>query len=140
VSTPCLTCGFTLWSPIEPTPTFAVSELSLYSDARFTGRCILRLNQHAEQLDELEPELAAAFMQDIQTAGKAIREVTGAERVNLSILGNTVPHLHAHLIPRYPALEEKPGKSPWDDPRPKTELTVDTRSMLLHLLRVALQS
>jgi len=30
-----------------------------------------------------------------------LKEVTGAFRINYEIHGNTVPHLHVHLIPRY---------------------------------------
>jgi len=32
---------------------------------------------------------------------KALHEVTGAIKLNYEIHGNTIPHLHMHLFPRY---------------------------------------
>jgi len=130
-SNACGVCGFELWNPISPTSALAVSELSLYDDARFAGRSILRLREHEESLDQLSPELASAFMADIQKVSRALRKVTGSERINVAILGNTVPHVHAHLIPRYAGDEQYPGKSPWDDPRPKATLQKDRRVELM---------
>lgn len=135
---PCATCGFELWNPITPTPRLAVSDLALYDDSRFPGRCILRLGEHSESLTDLAAKEASAFMLDVREAMQAIQLVTGAERVNVAVLGNTVSHVHAHLIPRFPANEEKPEKSPWDDPRPKTALPAALRFELIMALEEAL--
>lgn len=62
------------------------------------------------------------FMDDVTVVMKAIKHATGVERVNFAVLGNTVSHVHAHLIPRYPQAELLPHKSPWDDPRPRNSL------------------
>jgi len=113
---PCKVCGFELWEPIA---TSVHGKLGLYNDDRFPGRCILAFPQHFDSLDSLPMDSVLGFLRDIQIAMKAIRRATGAERVNVSILGNRDPHLHAHLIPRFPALEEFPDCSPWNDRRPK---------------------
>jgi diadenosine tetraphosphate (Ap4A) HIT family hydrolase len=113
-SAPCPQCGFELWKPIGA---FEFSDLGLYDDARFPGRCILSLRPHYEQFDELPEHLRSAFMNEVAIASKAIRLATGANRVNMSILGNAEAHVHAHLIPRYPMDEERPNQSPWSDPR-----------------------
>lgn len=137
---PCKTCGFDLWNPIAKTPALLVSDIALYDDARFPGRSILRLQQHEENLEQLETKLAFDFMKDIQTAIHALRVATGSERINVSILGNSVPHIHAHLIPRFAANEELPGKSPWDDPRVKTSLAEPQRIHLMSLIEALLQT
>lgn len=41
------------------------------------------------------------FMRDVQKAARALHKVTGAVKINYEIHGNTVPHLHMHLFPRY---------------------------------------
>lgn len=115
----CSHCGFELWRPIAE---LEVSDLGLYSDERFPGRCILKLREHREQLEDLPEDLLLAFHRDLRRATEAIRSVTGSQRVNFAVLGNTVPHLHGHLIPRIPENEPKPGSSPWDDPRPRVTL------------------
>ena len=40
-------------------------------------------------------------MRDVQRASKAAHEITGAVKMNYEIHGNTIPHLHLHLFPRY---------------------------------------
>jgi len=113
---PCSSCGFELWQPIALS---SHSKLGLYNDDRFPGRCILALREHRFSLDQLPMDTLMGFMRDIQIAMCAIRAATGAERVNISILGNREPHVHAHLIPRFPDREEFPDCSPWNDRRPK---------------------
>lgn len=100
-------------------PVLQVSTLGLYDDARFPGRSILRLNTHRDGLEQLSTALAAEFMGDIQKAITVLKTATGAERINVAILGNAVTHVHAHLIPRKPELEPLPHNSPWDDTREK---------------------
>lgn len=102
----CSSCGFALWLPIA---SLKASKLGLYSDSRFKGRAILKLNAHEEQLEGLSDELALAFLQDSKVAMTAIQNAVGAERVNFAVLGDTVAHVHAHLIPRFPAAESFPG-------------------------------
>jgi diadenosine tetraphosphate (Ap4A) HIT family hydrolase len=124
----CAVCGFTLWSPIA---SLTASHLSLYDDARFPGRSILMLDTHEENLEDVEEELLFNFMKDIQVASKALKQATGSERVNVAILGNTVAHVHAHLIPRFPDMEEFPHSSPWNDQREKTALDTNIKTTLI---------
>jgi len=79
-------------------------------DAPMKGYCFLLLKKHAVELYELSPEEAAAFMRDVQRASKAVHEVTRSVKLNYEIHGNTIPHLHLHLFPRYvgDAFENQP--------------------------------
>jgi hypothetical protein len=121
-------CGFMLWNPIA---TSEFSRLGLYDDARFPGRCILRLNTHYDSFEELPADVLMSFMADIQSSMSAIRLATGAARVNVAILGNRDPHVHAHLIPRFPDEEQFPDCSPWNDLRLKTNLPVNSRIAIM---------
>jgi len=115
----CSTCSFELWNPITELNHSAVG---LYDDERFIGRSLVVLNEHYELLEDLPPEKLLGFMTDIQETVNVIKKVTGSRRVNVAILGNREPHVHAHLIPRYPEGEIKPDSSPWDDPRKKSTM------------------
>ena len=132
----CETCGFELWLPIA---SLAVADLALYSDGRFPGRCILKLRAHSESLEDLSDELGLDFLRDVKLASVAIRRATGAARVNFAVLGNTVAHVHGHLIPRFPDSESKPGSSPWDDPRPRAKLDSAREDELIAAIRRELE-
>ena len=134
---PCHSCGFELYHPVAES---ATTGLGLYDDARFPGRCILMLQAHYTSLEQVPPAVMQAFGQDIQRAMWAIRVATGAARVNVAILGNRDPHVHAHLIPRWPNREAKPDCSPWDDPRPKAALPPEAIERLVRALGAVLRT
>lgn len=134
---PCEVCGFELWHPIAG---LRVADLSLYSDHRFPGRAILSLREHYDGLQELPDSLALDFHRDTRDSIGAILRATGASRVNFAVLGNSVAHVHGHLIPRYPAQEELPGSSPWDDPRPRGNLEYEKENSLIEHIREELNS
>lgn len=110
--TPCPACGFSLWRPLAR---LDVSDLGFYDDSRFPGRCLLKLRDHHEGLEDVDVGTARAFMADAQRAGRVIKEAVGAMRLNYAVLGNTIPHVHFHLIPRLPG-DPIPHRPPWEHP------------------------
>lgn len=87
-------------------PADAVAELEACylqagEDAPMRGYCFLMLKRHAVELYELTADEGAAFMRDVQRVSRAVHRLTGAVKLNYEIHGNTVPHLHLHLFPRY---------------------------------------
>ena len=117
---PCPTCSFSLFNPVAK---LSVSDWGIYDDSRFPGRSIVKLRDHQEDFSELNPSETAEFIADVQTAMGIIKNLTRADRVNVAILGNAVPHVHAHLIPRFSAEEPHPNQSPWNDTRHKESLS-----------------
>ena len=87
-----------------------VSFLTAGEDMPIKGSCALFFKRHVVELYELSSEEAAAFMHDAQRASKTVHEVTRAVKMNYEIHGNTIPHLHLHLFPRYvgDAFENQP--------------------------------
>ncbi len=65
------------------------------------GYCFLLYKRHVIELYELPAVEATAFMRDVQRAAKAVHEITHAVKLNYEIHGNTIPHLHLQLFPRY---------------------------------------
>ena len=90
--------------------------LAHYPDREFAGRCVLIIQEHAEHLDELPSDRFGRLMQDVRTAGRAIRRATGASRINYAVLGNVAPHLHIHLIPRGGPADRNFEDTPWGPP------------------------
>lgn len=65
------------------------------------GYTILVYNKaHAEELFQLEACDRQAYMEDLTKVAKAIYEAYHPHKMNYELLGNRVPHLHWHIIPR----------------------------------------
>ncbi len=92
----------------EGGPTSVVAELEVSwvtmggEAGPLPGSCALFFRRHAVELHELTPEEGAAFMGDVQRLSRALKEATGAVKMNYEVHGNTIPHLHMHFFPRYP--------------------------------------
>ncbi|HEX9896123.1 MAG TPA: HIT family protein [Dehalococcoidales bacterium] len=65
------------------------------------GTCHVVAKKHAVELYELNDAEMLGLMKDIQLYAKALKSVTGAIHINYEIHGNTAPHLHIHVYPRY---------------------------------------
>lgn len=87
--------------PFNTIAELEVSHLAAGEETPVKGSCALFLKRHAVELYELSAGEAAAFMRDAQRASEAIHGVTNAVKMNYEIHGNTIPHLHMHLFPRY---------------------------------------
>jgi len=70
-------------------------------DARFPGFCRVVLNAHVSEMTDLPHSARHRLMAVVFAAEEAVREVAGPDKVNLASLGNVVPHLHWHVIPRF---------------------------------------
>jgi diadenosine tetraphosphate (Ap4A) HIT family hydrolase len=87
------------WDPVAE---LEVSSVMAGADAPMPGYCWVPLRRHAVELHDLAPDEAAAYMRDLRRVSRAVQAVTGAVELNYEIHGNTVPHLHTHIFPRYP--------------------------------------
>lgn len=65
------------------------------------GACHLIAKKHVVELFEFTDTELLSLMKEVQLCAKALKEVTGAVKINYEIHGNTVPHFHIHLYPRY---------------------------------------
>ena len=77
------------------------SYLTTARDTPFRGYCCLVLKRHAVELHDLGDAEAFSLMGDMRRVSRALKDVTGAVKINVDIHGNTLPHLHAHFFPRY---------------------------------------
>lgn len=131
----CSVCGFDLWIPIGD---LSDSTACLYSDARFPGRVIVAFSRHFDAVEDMPGDCLNDFMANVRLAARAVRAATDCERVNIAILGNAVPHVHAHLIPRRSSTDVYPNKAPWEDPRERQSLAPSDEVWWVDKIRVAL--
>ena len=70
-------------------------------DAHYPGFCRVILNSHVKEMTDLPPEQRQCLMNVVFAVESAVREVARPDKINLASLGNVVPHLHWHVIPRW---------------------------------------
>ena len=77
------------------------SVLRLAADQFSPGYCVLIGRSHGPELHDLPDQSRAGFFADLVESNHAIATAMRADKMNIQILGNAVPHVHAHLVPRY---------------------------------------
>lgn len=68
---------------------------------RLFGKLYIMPRKHYFHFEDMPPADAAAFMNEVQRVGRALRAVTGAQKINYEMHANSGAHLHIHLFPRY---------------------------------------
>ena len=68
----------------------------------YLGHLFVEPRRHAPGLADLSDAEAESIGRHAARASRALREVAGAEHVYAAVIGDGVPHLHVHLMPRYP--------------------------------------
>ena len=70
-------------------------------DPDYPGFCRVILNTHIKEMTDLPETDRARLMGVVFAVEAAVREVLNPDKINLASLGNVVPHLHWHVIPRF---------------------------------------
>lgn len=70
-------------------------------DANYPGFCRVILNRHVKEMSDLHSSDRLRLMETVFTVEAAIREIVRPDKVNVASLGNVVPHVHWHVIPRW---------------------------------------
>lgn len=73
----------------------------LVENTDYPGFCRVIWNDHIQEMTDLSPHKRTVLMDTVFAVESAIRKVMQPEKINLASLGNMVPHLHWHVIPRY---------------------------------------
>ncbi|MFD1356990.1 HIT family protein [Fictibacillus halophilus] len=79
----------------------------------YLGHIMIDLKRHAPSLGDMTFDEAKAFGVIMARVSKAIKETENAEHIYAAVSGNSVPHLHMHIIPRYPNTPEEYW-GPWE--------------------------
>jgi ATP adenylyltransferase len=81
---------------------FASSVALVSFDQTHKGRCLLLLKEHYEDTLEIPDLLYQAFNDELRVLARAVRAAFNPPRLNYLNYGNVEPHVHIHVIPRYP--------------------------------------
>lgn len=79
----------------------ATLRVILVKDPSYPAFCRVILNRHVKEMTDLPPDERLHFMQAVFAVETALRDLLNPDKINLASLGNQVPHLHWHVIPRF---------------------------------------
>jgi histidine triad (HIT) family protein len=88
--------------PVYADALFFASHVLLRSEEAYLGWFVVEPRRHVAEWGDLTTTEAATLGGLIARLSRAIKESAGAEKVYVFVLGDEVPHLHIHLIPRFP--------------------------------------
>ncbi|HEU4777349.1 MAG TPA: HIT family protein [Telluria sp.] len=93
----CELCNLTV------APIYRDDKLSviMVDDAAYPGFCRVIWNEHVKEMSDLSPADRMLLNDVVWHVELALREVMKPGKVNVASLGNVVPHLHWHVIPRF---------------------------------------
>jgi len=79
-----------------------LSRAFLNEDQFFPGYVLLVLRRHVSELYQLSAGERATLMEEVSRVAAALARVFRPVKMNYELLGNLVPHIHWHLVPRLP--------------------------------------
>jgi diadenosine tetraphosphate (Ap4A) HIT family hydrolase len=73
----------------------------LADEPDYPGFCRVILNAHVREMTDLSSTQQLHLMETVFAVERALRKALKPDKINLASLGNQVPHVHWHVIPRF---------------------------------------
>ncbi|WP_028453433.1 HIT family protein [Chitinilyticum aquatile] len=73
----------------------------LADEPDYPGFCRVILTRHAAEMSDLAQGERDELMRVVYAVEAALRATLDVDKINLASLGNMVPHMHWHVIPRW---------------------------------------
>ncbi len=106
-----------------------VSVAKLNPDQAFEGYTFLTLKWHEEELYKLADKDRKRFLEDMSLVANALSKAFKPDKMNYELLGNSMPHLHWHLVPRYTS-DPMWGRPIWAGNRRRKRLSKEGYELL----------
>lgn len=118
---------------IEMTHSYAV----LNRDQFFPGYTLLFTKEHVTELFHLDRTVRSGLMEEVSRVAQALYSTFSPAKINYELLGNMVPHIHWHLVPRFTseALWPRPI---WAEPHLELQLAPEEYQQRIMAIRSVL--
>ncbi len=113
------------------------SFVTLNRDQFFPGYTLLFTRRHVTELFHLDGNERAELMDEVSRVARALHGVFRPDKINYELLGNMVPHMHWHLVPRF-ASEPLWPRPIWSEPHDERILSPEGYRDRIELIRKAL--
>jgi diadenosine tetraphosphate (Ap4A) HIT family hydrolase len=111
--------------------------VTLNRDQFFPGYCFVFTREHVTELFHLDRRVRGAVMEEVTTVAAALFAAFSPAKINYELLGNMVPHMHWHLIPRFTGDPLWP-RPIWSEPHEALILTAPEHAERIDAIRKAL--
>ena len=112
----------------------------MVNDPDLPGFCRVIWNRHVAEMTDLSHGERDHLMALVFAVEGAVRHVMHPDKVNIAALGNMVPHIHWHVIPRFKDDAFFPG-SAWSQKTQETKAsTLEARRKKAQELPAAIKS
>jgi diadenosine tetraphosphate (Ap4A) HIT family hydrolase len=112
----------------------------LVNDSDLPGFCRVIWNRHVAEMSDLTYGEREHLMALVFAVEEAVRHVMHPDKVNIAALGNIVPHIHWHVIPRFKDDAFFPGSAWSARTQEVTKSSLEARSALAKQLPAAIRS
>ena len=116
-----------------------VSVAKLNPDQAFEGYTFLTLKWHEEELYKLADKDRKRFLEDMSLVANALSKAFKPDKMNYELLGNSMPHLHWHLVPRYTS-DPMWGRPIWAGNRRRKRLNAEGYELLTGKVEAAISN
>ncbi len=113
------------------------SYVILNRDQYFPGYTLLFTKHHATELFHLDREVRTALMEEVSLVAQALYTTFTPAKINYELLGNMVPHIHWHIVPRF-ASEPLWPRPIWAEPHEELFLSSEEYHNRIENIRSAL--
>ena len=79
-----------------------VGHIDKNGEPNYLGHIMIDLKRHIATLGEMNKQEAMIFGWTMARVSRALQESEKAEHVYALVSGNSVPHVHMHIVARYP--------------------------------------
>ena len=73
----------------------------LVNDQNIRGYLRLELIEHVKEIHHLTPTIQSEMYKIMNIIENIVTDVYSPDKINLASLGNKIPHIHWHIIPRF---------------------------------------
>lgn len=78
-----------------------MSKVILFKEQSHRGRVIVACKKHVDDMTNLSREERIQFMEDVNRTAEVLHELFHPDKINFGAYGDTMHHLHFHLVPKY---------------------------------------
>lgn len=110
----------------------------LNRDQFFPGYCFVFTKVHVTELFHLDVAMRGAIIEEVNRVAAVLCNVYRPTKINYELLGNMVPHMHWHLVPRFDSDPLWP-KPIWSEPHDEVHLSADEYAAAIAKISSALQ-
>ncbi len=123
-------------------PQLRIAELDhcyvqLNRDQFFAGYTFVYAKEHVTELFHLAPQLRHGIIEEVNRVAEALNAVFAPTKMNYELLGNMVPHMHWHLVPRFDSDPLWP-RPIWSEPHEEVHLRAEQYHQTITRIQAAL--